>query len=121
MEVEVLEGSFTVCQVADYSLTDLNAAYCFTGKTGGERSLVCLTADVPPNTTHREDGWRAFRVAGPLAFSLTGILAGIAKTLAEAKVPIFALSTFDTDYVLVKAADFEKALVALRAAAYTVR
>lgn len=69
---------------------------------------------------YREDGWRAFRAAGPLDFSLTGILAGIASVLAAAGIPIFAVSTYDTDYVLVKTERYEAALDALRAAGYDV-
>jgi hypothetical protein len=75
---------------------------------------------VPAITVARSDGWRAFRVAGTLDFSLVGILAALSKTLADAGVGIFAISTFDTDYILTKAEDFDRALAALRAAGHDV-
>lgn len=72
------------------------------GKTGEENSLVCMTTDVPTNVTQRDDGWNAFRIQGILDFSLVGILAEIAQILAENKISIFAISTFNTDYILIK-------------------
>ena len=57
-----------MCKVVDYSKVDLDADYCFIGKTDEEKSLVCLTGDVPDNTTERSDGWRAFRIEGILIF-----------------------------------------------------
>ena len=81
-------------------------------------SLVCETASVPENTLAREDGWRAFRVEGTLDFSLTGILSGLSAVLAENKIGIFAVSTYNTDYILVKEENFEKAAAALEAAGY---
>ena len=85
----------------------------------GELSIVCDEARLPPEVRH-EPGWRAFRVEGPLPFSATGILAAIAAPLAAAGIPIFALSTFDTDYVLVKGADAARAAEALRAAGHRI-
>ena len=83
-------------------------------RTQDELSLVCPSNCVPDACERREDGWRAFRVKGTLDFSLVGILAGIASVLAEAGISIFALSTYDTDYVLVKAESFARALEALK-------
>ena len=115
MKLEVLPQLFSVCKVADYGGVDFGAPFVFTGATDGEKSLVCPTTLVPANTFARSDGWRAFRVAGTLDFSLVGILASLSKTLADAGVGIFAISTFDTDYILTKAEDFDRALAALRA------
>lgn len=70
-------------------------------RTADELSIVCAEECVPPGI-QIEAGWRALKVAGPLDFSLTGILAALAAPLAAAKISIFALSTYDTDYVLVK-------------------
>jgi hypothetical protein len=67
-----------------------------------------------------ERGWRCLQVAGPLDFSLTGVLASLASCLAEAKVSIFAISTYDTDYLLVQAEDLETAIRALRAAGHEI-
>jgi hypothetical protein len=87
--------------------------------TPEELSLVCAEEHVPASVT-AERGWRGLRVAGPLAFSLTGVLAALAQPLAEAGVPIFTLSTYDTDYVLVKETDLNRALSALRDAGHRI-
>jgi hypothetical protein len=73
-----------------------------------------------PGDVQAERGWRALVVAGPLDLALTGILAGIAAALAAADVAIFALATYDTDYVLVRSARLGDAVAALRAAGYDV-
>ena len=83
MNIQSIEGDFSVCQVADYSQVPLAAPFCFTGRTDDEYSLVCRTQDVPFNTVAREDGWKAFRIEGSLDFSLIGVLAWIAALLAE--------------------------------------
>lgn len=114
MKIKILEEQFSVCKVADYSCVDLERAYCFTGSTDEEHSLVCLTGQVPENTLEREDGWRAFRVEGVLDFSLIGILSDIAGVLAEEKIGIFVVSTYNTDYILVKEENFDRAVKALR-------
>ena len=120
MELKRIDRDFTVCKVADYSLVNLESEDCFIGKTDEERSLVCPTQDVPANTTTRDDGWKAFRIEGVLDFSLIGILSRIAGVLAESGIGIFAVSTYNTDYVLTKAENYEKALSALKAAGYSI-
>lgn len=120
MEIKMLEYDFSVCKVADYSLTDLCGEFIFIGKTDEENSLVCPTADVPPNATERDDGWRAFRIQGILDFSLIGILSEISRILAENGIGIFAVSTFNTDYILTKSENFRRAAEALANAGYTV-
>ena len=97
------------------------ALFCFTGSTNEEFSLVCPTEMVPANTTERDDGWRAFRIVGVLDFSLIGILAGISSVLAENKIGLFAVSTFNTDYILTKEEHFERALDVLRNAGYIIK
>ena len=116
MELEPIESLCTVCQVADYSQVDLTQPFLFLGKTDQENSLVCPTDRVPANTTRRDDGWRAFRIQGVLDFSLIGILARISAVLAENGVGLFALSTFNTDYILVKEENFSRALTVLEKA-----
>ena len=116
MELKPIESLFTVCQVADYSQVDLTQPFLFLGKTDQENSLVCPTDRVPANTTRRDDGWRAFRIQGVLDFSLIGILARITAVLAENGVGLFALSTFNTDYILVKEENFSRALTVLEKA-----
>lgn len=120
MEIEIIKHNFSVCKVTDYQKVNLDEEYCFIGKTDEECSLVCITKNVPSNTTEREDGWRAFRLKGTLDFSLIGILSKIAALLAEHEISIFALSTYNTDYVLVKAEKFDKALSLLKADGYSL-
>ena len=88
--------------------------------TDEEISLVCKTDDVPQNTIERDDGWRGFRIQGVLDFSLIGILSKLSAILAENGVGIFAISTFNTDYILVKAENFEKVPKILSDAGYDV-
>lgn len=118
MRIEVLEPEFTVCRVTDYSEVDLEGEFVFTGSTDGERSLVCPTSAVPDDTVSREDGWRAFRIVGQLDFSLVGVLASITSALAAEGIPVFAVSTFDTDYILVRSRDLSDALDALRGSGF---
>ncbi len=120
MEIKRINGEFSVCKVEDYSLVNFGAEYCFIGKTDEENSIVCRTADVPPNTTEREDGWKAFRIQGILDFSLVGILSEISAILAKNKIGIFAVSTFNTDYILTKKENYDKALDALKSAGYKI-
>lgn len=79
-----------------------------------------MTKDVPPNTIQRDDGWKAFRIQGVLDFSLIGILAEVAKLLAEHGISIFALSTYNTDYILVKKEHYQKALELLENSGYEI-
>jgi uncharacterized protein len=88
-------------------------------RTADELSLVCAES-VVPRGIQCEPGWRIFKVEGPLDFTLTGILASVAQPLAEAAVSIFTISTYDTDYVMVKDQDVEKAVQALAAAGHRV-
>ena len=111
---------FSVCQVAGTESLPIGRAYCFTACTKDEISLVCKTEDVPSFTLQREDGWRCFYVKGPLDFSLIGILARIASLLADANISIFALSTFNTDYLLVKQENWQRALEVLHQNGYTI-
>jgi hypothetical protein len=82
-------------------------------RTEDELSIVSSTRDVPPGVD-AEMGWRCLKVEGPLAFEMTGVLAALSAPLATAEIPIFVVSTYDTDYLLVKAADLEKACTTLR-------
>ena len=120
MRIKKIDYDFSVCKVADYSLVDLTADYCFVSKTEEENSLVCITDNVPLNVIRREDGWKAFRVQGSLDFSLIGILSGISGILADNQTSIFVVSTFDTDYVLTKTENYQSALDILEAAGYEI-
>ena len=120
MEIKKIDHNFSVCQVEDYSLVNLTSEYSFIGKTDEEKSLVCITDEVPANVIQRDDGWKAFRIQGVLDFSLIGILAKIAAALADNGISIFAVSTYNTDYVLMKRENYQKALDVLKALGYMI-
>lgn len=120
MEIQQMEFDFSVCKLKDASAIDLGKKFCFVGKTDEEISLVCVTADVPENTIEREDGWKAFRIRGILDFSLIGILSKISTLLAENQIGIFAVSTYNTDYILTKREHYAKSLELLAAAGYKI-
>lgn len=90
--------------------------FCVTRSTD-ELSVVCEEHRVPEGI-RAEQGWVALKLEGPFPFSMTGVLASFLQPLAEAKIPIFAISTFDTDYVLVKREDLERAVRVLEAAGH---
>ena len=120
MELLRIPYDLTVCKVKSTADIDLNKSFYFIGKTDEEISLVCKTEDTPLNTTDRDDEWKAFRIQGVLDFSLIGILAKLSSVLAENKIGIFAVSTYNTDYILVKKENFDRAMQVLGAAGYTV-
>ena len=114
------QSRFSVCKVIDYSLVNMDAEYSFIGKTDEEKSLVCITDDVPSNVVKRDDGWKGFRIQGVLDFSLIGILSKITEILAENSISIFAISTYNTDYVLIKKENYQKALDILEHSGYEI-
>jgi hypothetical protein len=122
MKLVVLDCEFGVARL---DATDPNPAWASQGsissvtRTTEELSVVCTAAAIPANV-RAERGWRCLRVAGRLDFSMTGILASIAGPLAAAKVSIFAMSTYDTDYVLVREESLRTAVECLRLAGHDV-
>lgn len=115
-------GSFAVCQLPPGSPVP---AWATAGplfsvtRTPDELSVVCDDSVVPNGVTC-ETGWRAVRVAGSMPFTLVGVLAALTAAVASAGVGVFAFSTFDTDYLLVKAENWETTLAALRSAGHTI-
>ena len=120
MELKKLPYDLTVCKLPNAECIDLNKEFYFIGRTDEELSLVCRTEDTPIDAIIREDGWKGFRIQGVLDFSLIGILSKLSGILAENGIGIFAVSTFNTDYILVKEENFEQAMDALANAGYTV-
>lgn len=120
MEIKKIHQDFSVCQVKDYSLVNLDSEYSFLGKTDEEKTLVCITSEVPENTIQRDDGWKAFRIQGILDFSLIGILSKIATILADNGISIFVVSTYNTDYILIKKENYQKGLEVLQASGYKI-
>jgi len=120
MILERIGYELTVCKVRKISDIKMDSEFYFIGRTDEELSLVCKTEDTPLNTTERDDGWRGFRIKGILDFSLIGILSEISGILAENRIGIFAVSTYNTDYILVKKENFEHALNVLASKGYEI-
>lgn len=120
MQLKMLKESLTVCKVRTIEEIDMSGGIYFIGKTDEELSLVCETSRTPTATLARDDGWRGFRIEGVLDFSLIGILSKLSGILAENKIGIFAVSTFNTDYILVKEENLERAIAALKKKGYRV-
>ncbi len=120
MKIKKLEYNITLCKIPKESDLDLSNPFYFIGKTDEELSLVCRTEDTPGNTIERDDGWKGFRIQGILDFSLVGILSKISGILAENKIGIFAVSTYNTDYIFVKQDNFSRALQVLEAEGYII-
>lgn len=120
MNIKELPYNLTVCKLE--KITDMNTVseFYFIGKTDEELSLVCKTEDAPANTVERDDGWKCFRIEGVLDFSMIGILSKLSGILAENNIGMFAVSTYNTDYILVKEENFEKALTVLKAEGYRI-
>lgn len=120
MNLKKLPYDLTVCKVKSSSDIDLNKDFFFIGKTDEEISLVCKTGDTPANTSERDDNWKGFRIEGVLDFSLIGILSKISGILADNKIGIFAVSTYNTDYILVKEENFDNAMKVLEKEGYSI-
>lgn len=122
VDLEVLPDPLAICRFGpDEHVPDwvLNSAFYSITRTFGELSVVAPLAAAPADC--QCDGpWRALMVQGPLDFDLTGIMAGLTAPLAAAGVPVFVLSTYDTDFVLVRAAQLDAAIAALTGAGYGV-
>ena len=114
IEIKRIDYDFTVCKVTDYSLVNWNTEYCFIGKTEDENSLVCFTRDVPQNVIKRDDGWKVFRIQEILDFSLIGILSRISGILAKESISVFAVSTFNTDYIFEALLDNDEKVIISR-------
>jgi len=123
LDLEILPETLAICRLppgAPIPGWAVEAEQFVTiSRTREELSIVAVQSAIPDGV-HSERDYRAFRVRGTLPMHLVGILAGIAGPLAEAGVSIFAISTFDTDYVLVKSADLERSAAALAGAGHRV-
>lgn len=129
LTLHVLPGEFAVCRLPGDAAVPTWAHLSATGpgappfvsvtRVGSELSVV-LPAALAPADAHAERGWRCLGIRGPLEFSLVGVVAGISGALAGAGLSLFVVSTFDTDYILVRAAKLNEAISALASAGYSV-
>ena len=123
LTLQPLHDVFAICRLqADEALPAWATAKPFfsISRTGDELSIVCLQTLVPDGV-RCERGWRCFRVAGAMDFTMIGVVASLAGPLAAAGVSTFVVSTFDTDYLLVKEQDWARAVATLRAAGHIVQ
>src|SRR5581483_4577349 len=119
MHLDVLSGSYSIAKLPADAAVPEWARGEFVSVTRTPEELSIVAAGIPEDVDCRR-GWRCLKIRGPLDFSLTGILVSIAAPLAEAGISIFAVSTFDTDYVLIFESDLERAVAALRASGHTI-
>jgi hypothetical protein len=125
LKFRVLEEPLAVCRLASDAPIPtwaLQEKFFCVARARDELSIVCpekaCAASQMPDGAAIERGWIALQLEGPFPFSMTGVLASVLQPLADARVSVFAISTFDTDYVLIKHADVERALTALAAAGH---
>ena len=120
--MRVYPGRYCICRLEPDAPTPawtVLATFCSVTRTGDELSIVCNQDAVPPDV-RADRNWRLLGVEGPLDLSMVGVLAGLTTTLATAGVSLFAISTFETDYLLVRDDDLLRATEALSEARYTV-
>ena len=122
LALSLLPDNYSICRLgpeADIPPWAQGGDFFSITRTKEELSLVC-SQEVVPDDVQCEQGWRCIMVVGPLDFSLTGILASLTSSLAEAGISVFAISTFDTDYLLVKADNLKRAVLKLKEAGHDV-
>jgi hypothetical protein len=122
LTLSVLPHSFAVCRLAPHTpLPDWAIAADFFSitRTTDELSIVCRASQAPQHI-QSERGWRCLKVHGPLDFSMTGAMASLAAPLAGAAISIFVFATYDTDYLMVKEQNLERAIHILSAAGHTI-
>jgi hypothetical protein len=115
-----MPGSFAICRLAPKATVPdwaLRGTFFSVTSTPDELSIVCTETQVPAEVQHEKE-WVCLKLEGPFPFAETGILTSFVRPLCERAIPIFAVSTFDTDYVLVKQAWVEKAVAALQEAGH---
>jgi hypothetical protein len=120
MDLKILPSSLSACQIKNIEDINYDSEFIFVGKTDEEISLVCNTEFVPKNYMQCENGWRGLRLQGQLDFSLVGVLSKISKILADYKISIFVVSTFNTDYILVKEENLNLSIQVLSEAGYNI-
>lgn len=121
MELQIMECDFNVCKIEHIEQVDFTREFVFLSKTSDEISLVCETGYTPPGVIASEPGWKALKIIGILDFGMIGIIARISNLLAEAKISVFVVSTYNTDYILLKSENFDKGIQVLAANGYIIK
>jgi len=121
MELQKIERDFSVCKIAHIDQIDFSQEFVFLSKTADEASLVCETKYTPHNVIASESGWKALKVSDMLDFGMIGVIAKISNILAEAELSIFVISTYNTDYILLKAESLDRGIQALARNGYVIK
>ena len=121
MELQRIDFDFRVCKIKHIEQVDFSREFVFLSKTSDELSLVCETDYTPPDVIESKPGWKALRIAGVLDFGMIGVIAKISGLLAEANISVFVVSTYNTDYILLKAENFDKGIQALVRNGYIIK
>jgi hypothetical protein len=120
MVLKKIESNFTVCKIKDISQVDFTRDFVFLSKTDDEISLVCESEYVPSNAFICEPGWKALKISGVLDFGMVGVISKISSLLAQANISVFVISTYNTDYILLKNTDFDNGVQILSNNDYSV-
>lgn len=120
MQLQQLNRDFSVCKISSVKNIDITNTFTFMSITDDEISLVCETSYVPDNTIDVEHGWKALKISGILDFGMIGVISKIATLLAQQKISLFVISTFNTDYILLKSENYSKAIDVLCLNDYTI-
>ena len=121
MELQKIGCEFTICKLDSIGEVDFTREFVFLSKTDDEISLVCESAYVPPDVVASEPGWKGLKISGTLDFGMVGVIAKITTVLAEVGISVFVVSTYNTDYVFVKAENFEKTTQVLLSNGYLLK
>ena len=119
MKLIKVTGMYSVVKVSDFNEVNWQDPFVFVAKTDDELSLVCRTEVVPSNTIAREDNWNMLKIAGELDFGMIGVIAKISTILAEHKISVFVVSTYNTDYILVKEENYFETIQLLQKHQFT--
>jgi len=120
MKLKVIDCEFNVCKVDNIEQIDFSQEFVFLSKTSDEISLVCEINATPSDVISSEPGWKALKITDSLDFNLVGVIARISGILAKAGISIFVVSTYNTDYVLIKNENFERGTQALSNSGYII-
>jgi len=120
VELQKIDRDFTICQAGGLNHIDFTREFVFLSKTDDEISLVCESEYVPSDAVTADPGWKALKICGRLDLEMTGVISKIAGLLAEAGLGIFVVSTYNTDYILLKAANFDRGLQTLARNGYII-
>ena len=116
-----LEHEFSVCKINEFGQVDFAREFVFLSKTDDEISLLCESDFVPLGAIAVEGGWNGLKISGILDFGMIGVISKISTLLAEAGISVFVVSTYNTDYVFVKAANFDRCAQVLSSNGYDVK